>query len=231
MAAVTAAVVGAGVAAYGANRQAAAGRDAARASQRGADAATAEQRRQFDVTRSDMQPWMQAGQDALQMQQRFLAGDFSGFQASPDYAYALQEGFQGLDRGAAAAGGLWSGGADADRIRLGQGLATQNANNYWNRLAGLSNTGQTTASQLGSFGANAASNIGGYQMNAANARASAYQQRGDAYANLGNQLAGFAGYLGGQWGNRSSASGGASGGGGYGGFGAGVYNGLSGRRG
>ena len=208
MAAVTTAVVAAGAAAYSANRQAAAGRDAARASQRGADAATAEQRRQFDMARQDQMPWLQAGQEALGMQQRFLAGDFSGFERSPDYAYALQEGFKGLDRGAAAAGGLWSGGADADRIKLGQGLATQNANNYWNRLAGLSNTGQTTAGNLGSLGANMASNIGNYQMNAANARASAYQQRGAAQAGFANQLAGFAGYLGGQWG-------GGGGGGGY----------------
>jgi hypothetical protein len=226
MAAVTSAVVAAGVSAYGANRQTSAARDAGRASQRGADAATAEQRRQFDLSRSDQLPWLQAGQDALSRQQQFLAGDFSGFETSPDYAYALQEGFKGLDRGAAAAGGLWSGGADADRIKLGQGLASQNANNYWNRLAGLSNTGQNTSGNLGSLGANMASNIGGYQMSAANARASAYQQQGAAQAGFANQLAGYAGYLGGQWGKRPSNSGASAGG-----FGAGVYNGLSGRRG
>ena len=113
-----AAVVGA----YSANQQSRAGERGANAQVRASQEATAENRRQFDLTRGDMMPWLSAGQGALNLQQRFLDGDMSGFEKSPDYAFALEQGFKGLDRGAAASGGLWSGGADADRIKLGQGL-------------------------------------------------------------------------------------------------------------
>lgn len=191
MAAVTAAVVAGAATAYGANRQAAAGRDAARATQRGADAATAEQRRQYDLTRADNAPWLQAGTDALARQQAFLNGDTSGFDKSADYQWALSEGFKGLDRGAAASGNLLSGGTDADRIALGQGLATQYAGNYWNKLAGLSGSGQQAGQYLGQAGQNSANQISGNYRDAAAGRASAYQQSGQAWANAGNQLAGI----------------------------------------
>jgi hypothetical protein len=192
--------VAAVVGAYGASRQARAGERGANAQERASQQATEEQRRQFDLTRQDMAPWLQAGTDALGRQQAFLSGDWSGFQNSPDYKWAVDQGFKGLDRGAAAGGNLYSGGMDADRISLGQGLATQNANNYWNRLAGLSQTGQVTANQLGGYGQNMANNVGGNLMNAANARASSYMNSANAWANYGNQLAGLAGQAGGMYG-------------------------------
>lgn len=197
MAAVTAAVV-AGVATVGgaAMQSRAAGR-AAGAQAAGNRAAIAEQQRQYDQTRQDMEPWRLAGADALQRQTAFLNGDWSGFQNSPDYKWAVDQGFKGLDRGAAANGSLYSGGTDADRIALGQGLATQYANNYWNRLAGLSNTGQNTAAQIGQFGQSAANNISGLMQNTGAARASAYQQQGAAWSNALNGLSGIgAWYLG-----------------------------------
>lgn len=192
--------VAAVVGAYGASRQARAGERGANAQERASQQATEEQRRQFDLTRQDMAPWLQAGTDALSQQQAFLSGDWSGFQNSPDYKWALDQGFKGLDRGAAAGGNLYSGGMDADRMALGQGMATQYANNYWNRLAGLSQTGQVTANQLGGYGQNMANQVGGNLMNAANARASSYANSANAWANYGNQLAGLAGQFGGMYG-------------------------------
>jgi len=191
MAAITSAVIAGGAALYGANRQAAAGRDAADATTRGNNAAIGEQRRQYDQTRSDNKPWLDRGGWALGQMQNFMEGDRSGFENSADYKWAVDQGFKGLDRGAAAGGGLYSGGADADRIALGQGLATQYAGDYYNRLAGMSGTGQTVASQLGSFGANSANQIGGYMQNSGNARASAYTNSANAYSGAANQLAGI----------------------------------------
>lgn len=146
-------------------------------------AATEEQRRQYDQTRTDMMPWLDAGTGALTQQQAFLDGDWSGFQNSPDYKWAVDQGFKGLDRGAAAGGNLWGGGADADRIGLGQGLATQYANNYYQKLAGLSGTGQSTAGQLGQFGANTANQIGQNYNNAGQARASGYAAQSNIWNN------------------------------------------------
>lgn len=161
-----------------------AGKDGADAQQRAADAATAEQRRQYDQTRQDMQPWMRRGQWALDHQQNFLNGDWSGFQSSPDYLWAVNQGSRALDRGATAHGNLWGGGADADRIALGQGMATQYAGNYYNRLAGLSGTGQTTAGQLGQFGQQFGQQYGQNQMNAAQAQASSYANTANAWGNV-----------------------------------------------
>lgn len=181
-----AAIVGVAASAYAANQQKKAASGAANAVQRGADAATAEQARQYDQSRQDQMPWMQAGQSALGQLSALAGGDFSGFYNSPDYQFNRDQGLQALDRSAAARGGMYSGGADADRMSFASGLASQEYGNHWNRLAGLANVGQATANNLGNLGANYATNVGNNIMTGANARASAYGQK--AYAN--NMLAG-----------------------------------------
>lgn len=175
---------------YGASQQRGAAKDAARASQQATDAAIAEQRRQFDIMQANQQPWLDAGGWALGLQRDFLGGDYSAALNSPDYQAALQEGTKALDRGATAGGNLWGGGADADRIRLGQNLASQQIGNYWNRLAGLSNTGQATGAQLGAAGMGMANNIGGLLGNNAANRASSYQNAANANTGLGFGIAG-----------------------------------------
>lgn len=190
--------------AYGANQQKKAAQGAANAAADGQQLAIAEQQRQFDLTRQDMQPWMQAGQNALGQMQALNAGDFSSFTQSPDYQFALDQGLQGLDRSAAARGSLNTGGHSADVLGYAQGLASQNYGNFYNRLAGLANVGQTTATSLGQFGANAASNIGNAYGNIGNARASSYQARGDANSQLGGLVAGFGSNLLNNWGGWNS---------------------------
>jgi hypothetical protein len=165
----------------------------------------AEQKRQFDLTRSDQMPWMQAGSAALGQMQAMNNGDFSKFYSSPDYQFALDQGMQGLDRSAAARGRLFSGGYGQDLTKYAQGMATQNYGNYYNRLAGLSGTGQTTATNLGQIGQNYANAYGNIQGNIGNARASAYQgyanALGGTYDKNGNRSGGmfdqFGGWLGG----------------------------------
>jgi hypothetical protein len=191
MAAITGAALMAGAAAYSANRQASAADDAADAAQNASDASIAEQRRQYDQTRADQAPWMQAGQDALGRQQAFLDGDMSGFNNSAMYQFANQQMRQGTERSAAASGGLNSGRFQADLTDRINGLAGQHANTYWNQLAGRAGQGQATASGLGALGANMAGNIGNDMWGAANARASGYQQRADANSQLGFGLAGI----------------------------------------
>lgn len=175
--AVGAAAVTAVGSAYSANKS-------AKAQQKGGDAAIAEQRRQYDQTREDQLPWLQAGQGALGQLQKLNAGDYSGFTDSPDYAYTRDEGMNGINRHLAAKGGFYSGGGDADRMRFLSGLASQNYNTYYNRLANLAGVGQTAANNLGSFGQSAASNIGNAQMANGQARASTYGAYGQGLAGL-----------------------------------------------
>lgn len=140
-----------------------------------------------------MMPWLNAGTNALADQQAFLNGDYGAALSSPFYAATLEEGFKGLDAGATAGGNLWGGGTDADRIRFGQNAASSQLGNYYNALAGLSGTGQTTANQLGGYGANFANQAGQNAMTGAQARASSYANSANAWGQYGNQLAGLAG--------------------------------------
>lgn len=155
-----------------------------------------EQRRQYDLSRKDQQPFLQAGYEALNRQNDILRGNFTGFEQSPDYTYARDASLQALERGAAARGGYMGGGADADRIKLAEGLATQNLNNYWSKLAGQAGQGYSAASNLGALGANAANQISGAYTNAGNARASSYENMGNLVGNFATQAAGWYGGLG-----------------------------------
>lgn len=203
-----AAIATVAVGAYSANRQNSAARNASRAQQQATDATIAEQRRQFDLARQDNQPFMQAGYDALARQQNFLNGDYSQALASPDYAARLDRGIDALDRGAAARGSLFSGGADADRMRLGADLATDGLNTYWNRLAGRAGQGQVATSGLASLGSTMATNIGSALLNNGQSRASSYVAQG----NNASALASMVGNSFGNWyGNNSANNNGGSG--------------------
>lgn len=93
------------------------------------------------------------------------------FTQSPDYAFALQQGNQALQRSAAAGGTLISGGQLKAAQEFGQGLASQQYGNYYNRLLSLSQLGQsaatgvsnaalTTGGQVGTTLSNAGGQIG-----------------------------------------------------------------------
>lgn len=166
-----------------------------KAGERGADAqadaaayATDEQRRQFDITQQNLAPWLQSGTWALGEQRDFLNGDYGAALESPFYKATLEEGYKGLDAGAAAGGNLWGGGTDADRMRFGQNAASSQLGTYYNALAGMSNTGQTTANQLGQYGANFATQAGNNALTGAQARASSYANTANAWGNFGNQM-------------------------------------------
>jgi len=188
-----ASVVGGAISANGAKK----GGDAAA---QGNMAAIAEQRRQYDQTRADMEPWRVAGADGLNRLNALLANPDS-IQDSAAYQWRIGQGVQGMDRSAAARGALYSGGQSADLMRFGQGLASQEYGEQWNRLAGLAGVGQSANSQLGALGANAAGNIGNAYANMGNARASAYGQQAQAWNNALGGVVGSVGYgMGNNWG-------------------------------
>jgi hypothetical protein len=103
----------------------------------------------------------------------------------PGYQFRLKEGMQGLERSAAARGGLLSGGTLKGIQRYGQDMASQEYQNAFNRYqaerAGtlnpyqsLAGVGQSTANTLGTMGMNYANQAGEAYQGAANARASGY---------------------------------------------------------
>lgn len=193
------AVVGAVGSNMAANKEASASRSAAAAQQQAASQATAEQQREYDQTRADQLPFLQAGYGALGKENALLNGDYSGFQNSPDYQFSLNQGISALDKSAAARGSLYSGGHSQDLTQFAQGNADQFLNSYWNKLAGQAGQGQVTAGNLGALGANVAGNIGNYLTNAGQARASSYLQQGNIGAQqigaFGNAISQGLGYF------------------------------------
>lgn len=172
------AVIGAGAANKAASTQASAANRAAEL-----------QNEQYQQTRQDQMPWMQAGKAALDKltplatnYQKFGMGQF---QADPGYAFRLSEGQKALDRSAAARGGLISGAALKAAGRYGQEMGSQEYMNAFNRyqteraaqlnpLQSLAGVGQTTAANLGTAGAANAANVGNLMTSGAAAQAAGY---------------------------------------------------------
>ena len=130
--------------------------------------------------------------------------DFSAFYQTPDYLVAMQEGVQGLDRGAAARGRLYSGGADADRMRLASNIGSNAFGNFQNNLFRLAGIGGQANSQLNSLGQNFGNQAGAALQGIGNARSSGYINQGNAWSGA---LNGIGTSLGNAWG---SGGGGAS---------------------
>jgi hypothetical protein len=134
------------------------------------------------------------------------ARDFgmSDFQTDPGYAFRMSEGMKGLERSAAARGGLLSGGTLKGIQRFGQDLASQEYTNAFNRyqtnraaqlnpLQSLAGVGQTSANTLGAAGTQFANTMGNIGMNQANVQGNAAMARASAYNNTLNQLSSLAG--------------------------------------
>jgi hypothetical protein len=143
-------------------------KDAADAQSAGALAAVDENRRQYDTTRADMMPWLDAGRSALGR----LENPNASFQASPDYEFVRNEGMRDIGNSFAAHGGAFSGNALRALAERNANVASGEFGNWWNRQAGVAGVGQTAAQNLGTLGANNSANIGNALMGAANARAS-----------------------------------------------------------
>lgn len=193
MAEIWGAAIVAGGALAGGYMSSQAAKNGAKAQQNANNAAIGEQQREFDQTQNNLNPYIQAGNSGLGLEQRYLNGDTSGFMNSPDYQFAVQQGTKQLDAGAASKGNLWGGGADADRIALGQGLATQYANNYWNKISGVANQGLGAATSLGNFGQQNANQVGGYLQNSGQAQASGIAGSANAWGNTLGQIGNIAG--------------------------------------
>lgn len=165
-------------------------KDAARQANRGTDAAIAEQQAAREQFQQNIQPYLGAGTGALSQLQALNAGDFSSFYESPDYAYTRDQMQQGIERGAAARGSLYSGGTNVDLAGALGGLASQNYSNFYNRLSNLATMGQNAAVGAGSMGQNTANALGGLYTqqgeNSANAAIGQANAYGNALAGLGS---------------------------------------------
>jgi hypothetical protein len=119
---------------------------------------------------------------------------WGGLSMSPAAQFALQQGRDTVEAGAAARGGLNSGATLAGLERLRMGMAAQDRDNQLNRLAGLADMGQGAAgmqAQAGNAFAAQASNALAQRGNAQSAGAIGV---GNAFGGMMNNLSGVAGY-------------------------------------
>jgi hypothetical protein len=204
-----------------------AAREAAATTGAAADRATDLQREMFERQVALQEPFRQAGVNALNklapLASNYTPFGMSQFRQDPGYAFRMSEGMKGLERSAAARGGLLSGATLKGIQRFGQDLGSQEYQNAFNRyqtersarlnpLQSLAGVGQTSANTIGQAGAqfaNTAGNIGINQSNvAANALLAGQQARSSSYGQLGNVLGK---YLGGSGGYSYNPFGGGSG--------------------
>jgi hypothetical protein len=186
------------------------GRQSAKAAGRAADvtASAADraadlQREQFERQVQLQEPYRQAGVNALAKMGTGFTGEVN-LMEDPGYAFRLEQGQKALERSAAMRGGLISGNTGGALQRFGQGLASQEYQNAYDRALGRYNTtaalagiGQTATNQMGTAGgnyANAVGNIGMGQADVgANALLAAQQARSSSYGQVGNVLGRYLG--------------------------------------
>jgi hypothetical protein len=124
------------------------------------------------------------------------------FQADPGYGFRFSQGQKALERSAAARGGLISGGTGGALQQFGQGLASQEYQNAFNRyqaerqarlgpLQSLAGVGQTSVNALGQAGQNYASGMGEALGAGAQARASGYMGAANAISGGIGQYMGY----------------------------------------
>lgn len=161
-----------------------------------------EVRRQYDQTRADQLPWMEAGKRALgtlegqlpELTSKFTANDLTN---DPGYQFQLDQGLDAITAAGRAGGSLDSGATLKALLEYGQGHAGKFYNEAFNRdqvskssiynmLSGLSGTGQTTAQQLATTGAGASQSIAGLLGQGANAAASGEVGSTNAWINALN---------------------------------------------
>ncbi len=126
----------------------------------------------------------------------------TNWQQDPGYAFRLAEGQKALERSGAAKGMTLSGAQAKALTGYGQGMASQeygnaynryttDQTNLYNRLAGVAGTGQTAANQIGNVGMNTANQISSNQLGAGNANAAAWTAGTGALANGLNSWGNF----------------------------------------
>lgn len=181
----TAVVAGAVISSVAANKSS---KRSTKASLQGQKEATAEQRRQFNITQANIRPSIEAGNLARDQLSASLglsgaeaeAEFFENFQESKGQKFLRERGEKALLRGSASIGGLGGGNIRRALVEQGIGVAGQRLSERQNRLAALSGSGQTAATNLGQIGQSTASNISNLALQSGQTRATGIMNQNQA---------------------------------------------------
>lgn len=185
-----AAVVGGSV--LGGVIQGEAAKDASQAQVQSSEAAVEEQRRQFDIARGILQPYVDVGTPAVQEQQNILGlsgpeAQTSAYQAmlnSPEYQALAEAGEQGILQGASATGGLRGGNTQAALAEFRPQLLNQLIQQRFNNLGALTATGQASAAGQATGAQTLGTNVADLYTRRGDDIAESRLARGQAYSNI-----------------------------------------------
>ena len=193
--------IGGGLLSSGAKSRAA--NRAATAETQSAQMAIDEQRRQFDQIRTLLQPYVDAGNPALQGLLDLTGLGSQGGQAAaiqqqeqnPLFQALAQQGENALLQNASATGGLRGGNIEGALGQFRPQLLNQFIEQQYGRLGGLASIGQNAAVGVGNAGMNAANQIGRQFNTIGSAQAGGAIGRGAAQAGMFSGMAGPLGTL------------------------------------
>ena len=188
-----------GLLGYGGANAAAA---ASKAQQEAIKKAIAEQNAGYAGQQTLFNPYANMGTQGLQHLNALNSGDYSAFENSPDYQYALEQGLGAVDARAGAMGNLFSGGRATALNKEAQGLATQNLGNYRNSLMGQIGIGQWGTGGLSNALGNKTNAISDLLVGVGNAQAAGKIGAANSYSNAASNLMNFASSM---WGGGGSA--------------------------
>jgi hypothetical protein len=186
------AVIGAGTTALASSAASKASAKATAAQSASQEQALAEQRRQFDETRTLLQPYVAAGSPALAQQMAALG--LSGPEAqqayvaqqeqSPLFQAIARQGEEALLQKASATGGLRGGNVQGALAQFRPSLLNQFLEQQYGRLGNIAAAGQNAATGTGTFGQQATQNISGLLQGQGQIAAGGALAQGQAQANM-----------------------------------------------
>ena len=146
------------------------------------------QQKQYEQTREDYEPWRLAGENALKRIEdtpdfTFDAETFNQYK-DPSYDWRVKEGVNAIEAGASARGNLFSGANQKALMRYGQGMASQEYQNAFNRAKSVYDTNLNTDKSLAGVGQQATNSIAGAGQNMVNAISNSATSSGNNLANL-----------------------------------------------
>jgi len=167
---------------------------AAQAQQAGAEAGIEEQRRQFDEVRRLLEPYVQAGQPALQAQQALLGLQgaeaqqqaIAGVEQSPLLQALMRQGEEAMLQQASATGGLRGGNLQGALAQFRPQMLQQALEQQYARLGGMTSLGQQSAAGVGTAGMQTGESIAGLLGQQAAAQAGGALGRVAPFTNLLN---------------------------------------------
>lgn len=135
------------------------------------------QRSIYNDQKARFEPFRAGGLQAFNQ----LTGELQGgFQESPGYQFAVDEGQRAIEGSAAMRGNVRSGATLKALQDRRMGMANQEYGNYMNRLAGVAQMGQASAGNQAAAGANFGAQAGNSLMNIGNAQSAGAIAQGNA---------------------------------------------------